>query len=78
MWIVLAKAQMDDYIPTTSKGTKTSLSASSDASSHSGVYSLSYSDLLYKASNGCLLKCSLPSLILPKLERKRIHLINLL
>ena len=33
MWIVfLAKAQMEENIPTTSKGTKTGLSASGDAS----------------------------------------------
>ena len=66
MWIVLAKAQMEENTPTTSKGTKTSLSASRDASNskQTGVYRLSHSDLLYRAFNGCLLNCSLPSLIL--------------
>lgn len=43
MWIVLAKAQMDENTPTTSRGKKTSSGASSDASSESGVYKVAYS-----------------------------------
>jgi len=43
MRIVLAKTQMDENTPTTSKGKKTSSGASSDASSESGVYKMAYS-----------------------------------
>ena len=64
--------------PTTSKGNEASLSASSDASSQSGVYRLSYGGVLYKAFNGCLKKCTSPFLILPWLGRERVQLSKLL
>ena len=44
MWIVLAKAQMDENNPTTSRGKKTNLGVCIDASSESGVYKLAYGD----------------------------------